>query len=115
MIGSYPREINVQNTIKDGLCYLQYESVSMKVFLLNMHKVRDFIQSGKAYTSFNLLRILIFFSTKTTGLASPEAVNVRKRQPWRNKVLVFWECKYRKTLFDIAISYKLLNQMYNDF
>ena len=28
------------NTLKDGLCYLQNESVSMKVFLLNMHEVR---------------------------------------------------------------------------
>ena len=28
------------NTLKDGLCYLRNESVSMKVFLLNMHEVR---------------------------------------------------------------------------
>ena len=49
------------NTLKDGLCYLRNESVSMKVFLLNMHEATDFIQSGQAYTSFNLLRILIFF------------------------------------------------------
>ena len=50
------------NTLKDGLCYLRNESVSMEVFLLNMHEVyTDFIQSGKAYTSFNLLQILIFF------------------------------------------------------
>ena len=27
------------NTLKDGLCYLRNESVSMKVFLLNMYKV----------------------------------------------------------------------------
>ena len=43
MMGSYPREINAQNALeycKDGLCYLQNESVSIKVFLLNMHEVR---------------------------------------------------------------------------
>ena len=27
------------NTLKDRLCYLQDESVAMKVFLLNMHEV----------------------------------------------------------------------------
>ena len=38
-MGSYLREINVENALdnlKDGLCYLRNESVSMKVFLLNL-------------------------------------------------------------------------------
>ena len=47
--------------IKDGLHYLGNESVSMKVFILNMHETMDFIRSGQSYTSFNLLRILNFF------------------------------------------------------
>ena len=38
------------NTLKDGLCYLRNESVSMKAFLLNMHEATDFICSGQAYT-----------------------------------------------------------------
>ena len=49
------------NTPKDGLCYLRNESVSTKVFLLDMHKATDFIWSGQAYTSFNLLQILNIF------------------------------------------------------
>ena len=43
MMRSYLREINVQNaleTLKDRLCYLQNESVFMKVFLMDMHEVR---------------------------------------------------------------------------
>ena len=43
MMRSYLREINVQNaleTLKDRLCYLQNESVFMKVFLMEMHEVR---------------------------------------------------------------------------
>ena len=43
MMGSYLREINVQITLKDGIPYLRNESVSMKVFLLNMHEATDFI------------------------------------------------------------------------
>ena len=42
MMESYPREIMFRmlwNTLKDGFCYLRNESVSMKVFLLNMHEV----------------------------------------------------------------------------
>ena len=35
------------NTLKDRLCYLQNESVSMKVFLLNMHEVRILFDLGK--------------------------------------------------------------------
>ena len=55
------REIFKSALVYLGLCYLQNESVSMKVFLL--HESRDFIWSGNinAYTSFNLLHILIFF------------------------------------------------------
>ena len=34
------------NTLKDQLNYLQNESVSMKVFLLNMHGATDFIDLG---------------------------------------------------------------------
>ena len=49
------------NTFKDGLCYLRHENVCMKVSLLNMHEATDFTRSGKAYTSFNLLRILNVF------------------------------------------------------
>ena len=49
------------NTLKDGLPYLQNESVFMKVFLLNMDEATDFICSGQAYMSFNLLRTLNFF------------------------------------------------------
>ena len=63
MMGSYSREINVQNVLehyKDGFYYLQNESVYMKVFLLNMHEATGFIRSGKAYTSFNLFRMVIF-------------------------------------------------------
>ena len=63
MIGSYLREINVQNTLKDGLRYLRNESVSLKVFLLNMHEVQILFDLGKP-TSFNLFRILIFFLRK---------------------------------------------------
>ena len=51
----------LRNTLKDGFCYLQNESVSIKVFLLNMHEAADFIRSGPAYMSFYLLHILIFF------------------------------------------------------
>ena len=43
MMRSYLGEINVQNaleTLKDRLCYLQNESVFMKVFLMEMHEVR---------------------------------------------------------------------------
>ena len=42
MMRSYLGEINVQNaleTLKDRLCYLQNESVFMKVFLMDMHEV----------------------------------------------------------------------------
>ena len=36
------------DTLKDGLCYLQNESVSMKVFLQNMHdEVRILFYLGK--------------------------------------------------------------------
>ena len=49
------------NTLKDGLHYQRNESVSMKVFLLNMHEATDFIWSRQSYTSFNLLCILNFF------------------------------------------------------
>ena len=35
------------NTLIDGLCYLRNESVSMKVFLLNMHEVRILFDLGK--------------------------------------------------------------------
>ena len=65
------------NILKDGLCYLQNESVPMKIFLLNLHKATYFILSGQSYMSFNLLCISIFFY-KTTGLAYPQAVNVEE-------------------------------------
>ena len=35
------------NTLKDGPCYLRNESVSMKVFLLNMHEERLLFDLGK--------------------------------------------------------------------
>ena len=50
------------NTLKDELCYLQNESVSMKVFLLNMHEVRILFDLEKPTR--HLLRILIFFLRK---------------------------------------------------
>ena len=37
------------NTLKDGLCCLRNEIVSMNVFPLNMHEAMDFIRSGKAH------------------------------------------------------------------
>ena len=49
------------NTIKDGLCYLRNVSVSMKVFLVNLHEATDFTWSEQAYRSSNLLRMLNFF------------------------------------------------------
>ena len=47
------------NTLNDGLCCLQNESVSIKVFLLNMHKVRILFDLEKP--TLNLLRIQFFF------------------------------------------------------
>ena len=44
-MASYSREINVHNALaysKDELCYQRNESVSMKVFLLHIHKATDF-------------------------------------------------------------------------
>ena len=35
------------NTLKDGLCHLRNESESMKVFLLNMHEVRNLFDLEK--------------------------------------------------------------------
>ena len=49
------------NILKDGVHYLQNESVPMKIFLPNLHEATYFIQSGQSYRSFNLLCILIFF------------------------------------------------------
>ena len=77
MMESYSREINVQNVL-EWLCNQLNKSVSMKVFLLNMHEAMGFIWSGQAYMWFNLLCIFIFFSTKTTGLAYHQAVNVEE-------------------------------------
>ena len=37
------------NTLKDGLCGLRNETVSMKVFPLNKHEATDFIRSGQAH------------------------------------------------------------------
>ena len=34
------------NALKDGLHYLRNESVSMKVFLMNMHKATDLFDLG---------------------------------------------------------------------
>ena len=56
------------NTLKDGLCYLQNETVSMKVFLLNMHEVRILFNLGKRNVIWFIPHTK-FFSTKTTGLA----------------------------------------------
>ena len=62
--GSYRREINVQNALeysfRDGLCYLRNESIH-ESFPSEHARSADFIRSGKAYTSFNLLRLLNFF------------------------------------------------------
>ena len=35
------------NTLKDGLCHLRNESVSMKVFLLNIHEATHLFDLGK--------------------------------------------------------------------
>ena len=56
------------NTLKDGLCYLQNESVSMKVFLVNMHESTDFSDLDKP-TRHLIYYTYQIFSTKTTGLA----------------------------------------------
>ena len=63
MMESYSREINVQNVL-EWLCNQLNKSVSIKVFLLNMHEAMGFIWSGQAYTLFNLLCIFIFFLRK---------------------------------------------------
>ena len=42
MMESYSREINVQNVL-EWLCNQLNKSVSMKVFLLNMHEAMGFI------------------------------------------------------------------------
>ena len=52
------------NAVKDGICYMQNDSVFMKFFLLNMQEATDFIWSGQAFMSFNLLRIFFFFLQK---------------------------------------------------
>ena len=41
--------IMLWNTVKIGPCCLRNESVSMKVFLLNMYVATDFIQSGQGH------------------------------------------------------------------
>ena len=40
-------------SLKDGLCYLRNESVTIKVFLPNMHEATDFIRSGQASRHLN--------------------------------------------------------------
>ena len=55
------------NTLTDGLCYMRNESVSMKVFFLNMHEVRTLFDLGKP-TRYLIYYATKFFSTKTTGL-----------------------------------------------
>ena len=69
-MGSYLREINFRmhwNTLKDELCYLRNESVSMKVFLLNMHEVQILFDLGKP--TCHLIYYTYFFSMKNNGLA----------------------------------------------
>ena len=56
------------NTLKDGLCYLRNESVSVKVFVLKKHEATGFIWSGQAYTSFNLLRTSFFLQKLLSSL-----------------------------------------------
>ena len=71
MIGSYSIENNASKfsgmLLKMGFVTCKMK-VSMKVFLLNMHKATGFNWSRQASTSFNLLCILNFFY-KTTDLA----------------------------------------------
>ena len=55
------------NTLKDGLCYLRNESIHGS-FPSEHAQSMDFIRSGKAYTSFSLLSILIFFLQKLLAL-----------------------------------------------
>ena len=71
-MGSYPREINVQNALEYSwrwaLLLVKWKCIHVS-FPYEHAQSMDFIWSGKAYTSFNLLHILNFFSMKTTGLA----------------------------------------------
>ena len=102
------------NTLKDELCYQRNDSVSVKVFLLNMYEATNFIWSGQAYTSFNLLCILNFFYE-----------NYWPRLTWSSKCrgsvsyddIKFWfsGSVYTGRQFVIAISPKLLNQIYSEF
>ena len=70
MMGSYPREINVQNALEYSWALLlaKWKCIH-ESFPFEYAQSTYFIWSGKAYTSYNLLHTLIFFSTKTTGLA----------------------------------------------
>ena len=49
------------NALKDGLCYLRNENISMKLFLLNMQEATYFIWSEEVYSPSNLWGILNFF------------------------------------------------------
>ena len=49
------------NTLKEGLCYLQNEGVSIKVFLLNMHETQILFDQGKPARHLIYSAYYIFF------------------------------------------------------
>ena len=55
------------NTIKDGLCYLRNESVSMKDFLLNMHELRILFDLGKPTRHLIYYAYYIYSGNANTG------------------------------------------------
>ena len=67
MMGSYRKEINVQNaqeySKRWALLFAKWKCIH-ESFPSEQAQSIDFIWSGKAYTSFNLLRILNFFLQK---------------------------------------------------
>ena len=84
----------------------------VKLFLLNIHEALQVYLSGQASTSLIYCAYLIFFyENHWPRLASSS----KKRETWRNKVLVFWWYWYRYILVLIAILSKFLNLMYLKF
>ena len=111
MMGSYSREINVQDALEYSL-KMGFVTCEMKVFLLNRHEATAFFWSGQAYMSFNLLRILNFFYENYW----PRLNSSNKcRESVSHGDIKFWFSGNDRTGRHIAISSNLLNQMYNKF
>ena len=70
--------IMLWNTLKYRLHYLQNESVSMKIFLLNLHKATKILSDLGNPTPHLIYYAYQIFSTKTNGLTQPQAVNVEE-------------------------------------